>query len=133
MHSKNIDNWWSWKMTFWFVFGYWVFHIFNENHHGFHMRQCLFLQYGSFFRNIEKGLQELQFLTKNSFQVFIGNQRTVFDPQNFGVIFSLRNAVVRCTSMQYEKNGWGSSLQLEDSKRRQLKTLGIVREHFSPK
>ena len=64
-------------------------------------------------------------ITKNKKMSFSSSANS----QYFGVIFSLRNAVVRCTSMQYEKNGWGSSLQLEDSKRRQLKTLEIVRQH----
>ena len=44
---KNIENWWSWKMTFCFafsVFGYWVFQKYlflffiTEKTKGFHMR-----------------------------------------------------------------------------------------------
>ena len=59
---KNIENWRSWKMTFfWFLVpGYWGFQNFcflffpNENQGGFHMRYHLFLHYGWFFRIIEK-------------------------------------------------------------------------------
>ena len=42
---------------FCFVFGYWVFSIFllNENGRGFHMRERLFLHYGLFLQNLEKG------------------------------------------------------------------------------
>jgi hypothetical protein len=69
----------SWKMTlFWFlvigffkkecfVFSQWFFFWLlgfskknlNENHHGFHMRWRLFLQYGWFLQNLEKALSEL--------------------------------------------------------------------------
>ena len=59
--EKNIENWRSWKMKFCFVFCYFVFkkkYIFvflNKNYHGFHMSWCLFLHYGWFLQNLEKG------------------------------------------------------------------------------
>ena len=61
--QKNIENWQSWKMTFCFVFLFLVIGVFkicflffrNENHHGFHMRQRLFLHYGWFLQNLEEG------------------------------------------------------------------------------
>ena len=63
---KNIENWRSPEndllFRFWFlVFGYWVvqkkFFLFflNEKTKGFHMRQHLFLHYGWFLQNLEKG------------------------------------------------------------------------------
>ena len=46
-------------MTFFLVFDYWVCQMFillhpNENQLAFHMRYCLFLNYGWFLQNVEK-------------------------------------------------------------------------------
>ena len=61
--QKNIENWLSWKMTF-FLSGHFEFFFskkkkkiaqFNEKTKGFHMRQRLFMHYGWFLQNLEKG------------------------------------------------------------------------------
>ena len=78
--AKNIENWQSWKKAIFFVlflvflvFGYWVFQkqnilfFLNENHHGFHMRQCLLLHYGWFLQSLEKGFIRTNMHTTVSF------------------------------------------------------------------
>ena len=54
---KNIENWQSWKMRF--FFGFWLLgfpnnFFTNENQLGFHMRYQLILHYGSFIQNLGK-------------------------------------------------------------------------------
>ena len=60
--EKNIENWRSWKMTF-FLGGHFEFFFskkkkkllqFNEKTKGFHMRYHLFLHYECFFQNLVK-------------------------------------------------------------------------------